>query len=184
MPGSAKPPGSTGSPSLVFKGNRVKRVHFPCDIKHRPVSLTVPGTYQALDFSTSARRLSCHLLVGSHSLRPTHCGCGSFPLPLVSPQMSAHIILEEQLEESPVLFTSAHLCSKQSKAQLWPAGAWQRLGKPRQHLPFTTVEKWPIWSQVPTLAVLLQGLIFFSSHVCPSRPQVSSPTPNVSHKRR
>lgn len=161
-PSSAKLPESTGSPSPAFNANRVKRGHFTSGTKRRPVSFTVPGTYQALQHEVP----SCHLLPIPHTRRQHTEVCVSHPVSF--------------WENGPrkALFSSRLLtCQK-----LWPAGVWQRPGEAGQHLPFRAVERWPPKSQVPSSAAPLRGLVLFGSHVCLPRPQVSSATPNVSHE--
>lgn len=85
--------------------------------------------------------------------------------------MPARVVPGERLEKSPILFLP-HL-----PKMLCSAGAWQRPGEAGRHLPFRAFEKRPPKSQALSLAVLLQGLVLFSSLVCLPGPQVSSPTP-------
>lgn len=157
-------PRQQGSPSLVFSGNRVKS---PLSIWYEASARLIQG---ALNIPRSGHRAAM-------ACAPTPCLC----------RCQLRSFWEISLRKALFSFlTFAHL-PKQSKAKQNKILACRCLAQPllgsichsqkwRSDLSRAKFQLWQFYCRV--------SFFFLSSHACLSRPQVSSPTPNVSHKRR
>lgn len=96
-------------------------------------------------------------LQGFHRPRGTRSGLS---LPLLIPPDVKRCCSGEQLEKSPILFALPHL--PRSPGLQVPCGTKELPGSVR---PFTLVEKWPPFCQVPALAAPSAGACSHQRHL-------------------
>lgn len=173
MPSSAKLPESTGSPSLVFNVNCVKRGHFTSGTKRRVVSFMVPGTHQAPDVglqSTSAQSLFLPL-AGWFSHTETNTQCPVSPTRYL-PRCQLMSFWEKGWRKAP--FSSLLLtCQKKSGLQV-PGRGLERPGsichseRLRSGLLRAKSQAWQLYCRVLFSLAVMSASPGLKSHLPPS----------------